>query len=74
MLASRQRKASNEVPVETFFIRSLLCDRLRVMEQRMNAHKLLLMKTRLTLQQYLTRTYGSLPLQCIVQTPGRPVC
>lgn len=50
-----------EIPIEDFFHKIvMLRDRLRVMEQQINANKKLSEEDKVNLQQYITRIYGSL--------------
>ena len=52
--------ASKEVPIDTFFHKIvMLRDRLRVMEQKINASNIEEIE-KIELQQYITRIYGSL--------------
>ena len=58
--ADKTQKAK-EVPIDVFFHKIvMLRDRLRVMEQQVNAHKLLSDEDKVNLQQYITRIYGTL--------------
>ncbi len=53
-------KTSKEMPIDTFFHKIVMVrDRLRVMEQRINSSNLS-DEEKVSLQQYITRIYGSL--------------
>ena len=52
---------TKEIPVETFFHKIVMVrDRLRVLEQQVNAEDKLDNQDKIKLQQYITRIYGSL--------------
>jgi len=52
---------TKEIPVETFFHKIVMVrDRLRVLEQQVNAEEKLDNQDKIKLQQYITRIYGSL--------------
>ena len=54
-------RESKIIPLESFIHKIVIVrDRLRVMEQQINGHKVLTDDEKIHLQQYITRVYGSL--------------
>lgn len=61
MQAGDPNLAGKEIPIDTFFHKIVMVrDRIRVMEQKINASNNLDDQEKVDLQQYITRIYGSL--------------
>jgi hypothetical protein len=57
----KEGTAEKRIPLETFFHKIILIrDKLRVLEQRVNAHTGLTPEDKVTMQQYITACYGTL--------------
>ncbi|HEV8437601.1 MAG TPA: hypothetical protein VGT40_05865 [Methylomirabilota bacterium] len=61
MVPGKAEVQAKDVPIETFFKKIVgIRDRLRVLEQKINAHPTLAAEEKLEFQGYITRCYGSL--------------
>ena len=61
MIPGTEGMKEKVIPIELFFHKIvMLRDRLRVLEQRLNAHSKLSDEEKIQMQQYITRIYGTL--------------
>ena len=61
LIPGKEGTQAKDIPIEAFFKKILgMRDRLRVLEQKINAHPTLTPEEKLELDGYITRCYGSL--------------
>lgn len=61
LLPKDRSQASKDIPIEAFFKKVVAVrDRLRVLEQKLNAHEALSNEDKAAFQDYITKCYGSL--------------